>query len=217
MPNPWLLALIPVAYLIGSIPFGLIVGRAKGIDPRQAGSGNIGATNLGRLLGPKFFALTFTLDLLKGLLPAITAGAILHFAPQTPLDYLLWLLVGAAAIFGHMFSLFLSFAGGKGVATSAGVILGIFPYFTLPGLIACAAWIAIFKITRYVSVASMLGAAIFPLVYIAIGLLLYWPIARQQSPLLAFSILIPAMIVYKHRANIARLRAGTENRFAKKA
>ena len=69
MPNPWLLALIPAAYLIGSIPFGLLVGRAKGIDPRKAGSGNIGATNLGRLLGPKFFALVFTLDLLKGLVP----------------------------------------------------------------------------------------------------------------------------------------------------
>ena len=84
-------------------------------------------------------------------------------------------------------------------------------------IIACAAWIVIFKITRYVSLASMLGAAIFPLVYIAIGLALSWPIAHQQSPLLVFSVLIPAMIVYKHRANIARLRAGTENRFAKKA
>src|SRR5438132_10051434 len=106
-----LAALIVASYFLGSVPFGLIVGLSKGIDPRKAGSGNIGATNLGRLLGPKFFALVFTLDLLKGLLPVLTAGTILHFAPQTPLDYLLWLLIGAAAIFGHMFSIFLSFAG----------------------------------------------------------------------------------------------------------
>src|SRR3954468_18142979 len=95
-----LLAFVPLAYVIGSVPFGLIVGRAKGIDPRKAGSGNIGATNLGRLLGGRYFALVFTLDLLKGMIPVLAAGAILHFAPRTALDYLLWLLVGAAAIFG---------------------------------------------------------------------------------------------------------------------
>src|SRR3954451_7624896 len=114
-----LLALIPIAYLIGSVPFGLVVGLARGVDPRKSGSGNIGATNLGRLLGGRYFALVFTLDLLKGLAPVLAAGAVLHFAPRSALDYLLWLLVGAAAIFGHMFSVFLSFAGGKGVATSA--------------------------------------------------------------------------------------------------
>src|SRR6266542_4254071 len=144
MANPWLLGLIPLAYLIGSIPFGLVVGLAKGIDPRTAGSGNIGATNLGRLLGGRYFALVFTLDLLKGLLPTLTAGALIKFAPHTWHDYLLWLTVAAAAILGHMFSLFLSFKGGKGVATSAGVILGIFPYYTWAGLIAIAAWILIF-------------------------------------------------------------------------
>src|SRR5689334_23499544 len=104
-----LLILIPIGYVLGSVPFGLIVGLAKGIDPRKAGSGNIGATNLGRLLGGRYFALVFTLDLLKSMIPVLVAGAILHFAPRTALDYLLWLLVGAAAIFGHMFSVFLSF------------------------------------------------------------------------------------------------------------
>src|SRR3954452_15395809 len=118
MPRAWpLLALVPIAYLIGSIPFGLIVGLSRGVDPRTAGSGNIGATNLGRLLGGKFFALVFTLDLLKGLVPTVDAGQIFRGMPDA-LHYILWLLVGFAAIAGHMFSIFLGFKGGKGVATS---------------------------------------------------------------------------------------------------
>src|SRR6187399_560216 len=93
-----LLALIPVAYLVGSVPFGLIVGLARGVDVRQAGSGNIGATNVGRLLGGKFFALVFLLDVLKGMVPVLAAGAVLHFRAGDWLSYLLWLLVGFAAI-----------------------------------------------------------------------------------------------------------------------
>src|SRR5947209_16550046 len=95
-PQRLLLILIPFAYLIGSIPFGLIVGLSKGIDPRKAGSGNIGATNLGRLLGAKFFALVFTLDLLKGLIPVAIAAMLLRRASSslTQKDFLLWLLVG---------------------------------------------------------------------------------------------------------------------------
>src|SRR5688572_17372282 len=113
--------LVPVAYLLGSIPFGLIVGRAKGVDPRKAGSGNIGATNVGRLLGKKFFAIVFVLDLLKGLLPMLAAAYVLRGMEESNRKYLLWLAVGFAAIAGHMFSLFLGFKGGKGVATSTGV------------------------------------------------------------------------------------------------
>src|SRR5688572_33501308 len=109
--------LVPIAYLLGSIPFGLIVGKSKGIDPRKAGSGNIGATNIGRLLGKKFFAIVFTLDLLKGFAPMFAAGWVLRDAPEDRTKYLLWLTVGLAAILGHMFSVFLGFKGGKGVAT----------------------------------------------------------------------------------------------------
>src|SRR5688500_3543146 len=126
--------LIPIAYVLGSIPFGLIVGKSKGVDPRTAGSGNIGATNVGRLLGKRFFLLVFLLDLLKGMLPMLAAKWILRDAPEEPKTYLLWLLVGFTAILGHMFSLFLGFKGGKGVATSSGVVLGLFPYFTIPGV-----------------------------------------------------------------------------------
>src|SRR5258707_8361593 len=107
-----LLAVVPAAYVAGSVPFGLMVGLSRGIDPRKAGSGNIGATNVGRLLGGKFFAIVFILDLLKGLLPTVAAGALLaHFrassAGYRAPDYLLWLLVAFAAICGHMFSIFL--------------------------------------------------------------------------------------------------------------
>src|SRR5437773_1115482 len=108
-----ILALIPIAYFIGSIPFGLIVGKSKGVDPRTAGSGNIGATNVGRLLGKKFGLLVFALDLLKGFLPVALISVILHGSTPTSRDFFLWLLVGFAAIAGHMFSVFLKFKGGK--------------------------------------------------------------------------------------------------------
>ena len=212
--------LVPVAYVLGSIPFGLMVGRMKGVDPRKAGSGNIGATNVGRLLGKRFFFLVFALDLLKGLLPMLAAGALLHAGSGAAHDaktYVLWLLVGFAAIVGHMFSLFLGFKGGKGVATSSGVILGLFPYFTVPGAVALLAWFAVFKSSRYVSLASIIAAVAFPIAYAGIGVVLGWPLLREQLPLLVFAVLVAAMIVYKHRSNIARLRAGTESRFEPRA
>src|ERR1700743_188965 len=123
-----ILLLLHVGYLVGSVPFGLIVGLARGVDPRKAGSGNIGATNVGRLLGGKYFALVFTLDLLKGLLPMVAADAVgdRNFPAPGAAEYGLWLSVGIAAIIGHMFSVFLRFKGGKGVATSAGLIVGLF-------------------------------------------------------------------------------------------
>ena len=207
--------LIPAAYVLGSVPFGLIVGKSKGIDPRTAGSGNIGATNVGRLLGKRFFFMVFLLDLLKGMLPMLAAGWVLRGAPQEPKTFALWLVVGFAAILGHMFSLFLGFKGGKGVATSSGVVLGLFPYFTIPGLVCLLLWFVTFKLTRYVSLASILAAVAFPAVYIATGLVWRppWPVFGAQWPLLAFAVLIALMIVWKHRGNIARLRAGTEHQF----
>jgi glycerol-3-phosphate acyltransferase PlsY len=208
--------LIPAAYLLGSVPFGLMVGRAKGIYPRLAGSGNIGATNLGRLLGKRFFFLVFALDMLKGMLPMVLAGWILRDRPPERLTYVLWLLVAFAAIAGHMFSLFLGFKGGKGVATSCGVLLGLWPYYTLPGSVALVVFIVTFKVSRYVSLGSILAALSFPLAYAAIGLARGWDILGTQLPLLLFGVLIAAMIVVKHRTNLARLRAGTESKFVKK-
>src|SRR5688500_1291925 len=214
----WLTILIPFAYLVGSIPFGLIVGRWRGVDPRTAGSGNIGATNVGRLLGRRYFFLVFTLDLLKGMGPMLAASAIVHRVPGPSRDaglHLLWLLFGFAAVLGHMFSAFLKFSGGKGVATSLGVALGLVPYFTLPVLVSAAVFVAAFAATRYVSVGSMAGACAFPVAYLALGTARGWDMTGDQFPLTIFAVLIAAMIVYKHRGNIARLRAGTESRFAR--
>jgi glycerol-3-phosphate acyltransferase PlsY len=210
-----LLALVPVAYLVGSVPFGLIVGLARGVDVRTAGSGNIGATNVGRLLGGKFFALVFVLDVLKGLVPMLVAGSVLHFRGGDRLGYLLWLLVGFASILGHMFSVFLRFKGGKGVATSTGVILGLWPYYTLPGLVGAAVWGAVFKSSRIVSLASVAGAVAFPVAYAVIGLALGWDVLGVQLPLLTFAVVVAGLIVFRHRSNIARLRAGTEHRFVR--
>src|SRR5687768_3304066 len=211
-----LLLLIPIAYLVGAIPFGLFVGLSRGIDVRTAGSGNIGATNVGRLLGKPFFFLVFFLDLLKSLIPMAIASWIVGGIPEARRDwplYLAWLLVGFAAVIGHMFSVFLRFKGGKGVATSAGVVLGLYPYFTLAGLAVIGVFVIVFFATRYISLGSIVAACAFPLAYFAIGKLRHWPVTGDQLPLLVFAIVMGGLIVWKHRSNIARLRAGTENRF----
>jgi glycerol-3-phosphate acyltransferase PlsY len=208
-----MLLLAAVAYVMGSIPFGLIVGRLKGIDPRTAGSRNIGATNVGRLLGGRYFAIVFLLDMLKGMLPMVAGGLIIHNQPPSHLHFVLWLMIGFAAIAGHMFSLFLGFKGGKGVATGAGVALGVFPYFTFPALVALLAFAAVVFITRIVSLASMTGAVILPIAYVVIGWFLKWDVFGTQLPLLIFAVLLCGLIIYRHRANIARLRAGTEPKF----
>src|SRR5688500_5602418 len=168
----WLIVLIPIAYLVGSVPFGLVVGKWRGVDPRKAGSGNIGATNVGRLLGKRYFLLVFSLDLLKGMLPMLVASAIVHRLPEAQRDrgvYVLWLLVAFAAVLGHMFSAFLKFTGGKGVATSLGVALGLAPPVTLPALVAVVVFAAAFALTRYVSLGSVVGACSFPVSYRALG------------------------------------------------
>jgi glycerol-3-phosphate acyltransferase PlsY len=205
-----LLFLTPLAYLSGSIPFGLLVGKAKGIDVRKAGSGNIGATNVGRVLGKKFFWLVFGLDMLKGLVPSLTAGWIIGFSPGDWQDYLLWLIVAFAAILGHVFSVFLRFKGGKGVSTSAGAMVGIWPYFTYPAVAAMAIFTLVFLAFGYISLASMIGAVAFCAAYVAIGSLMGWDIWREQSPLLIATVMLAVLIIYKHRANIRRLVAGTE-------
>src|SRR5437868_1776433 len=170
------LLFVLAAYLIGSIPFGLLVGLSRGVDPRMAGSGNIGATNVGRLLGGRFFALVFVLDLLKGLIPTAIVAVQLHGTGLTRDHFILWLLIGFGAIAGHMFSLFLKFKGGKGVATSAGVMLGLYPYFTLPGVCAIGAFLIVFFIWRYISLGSIVGAMVLPVAYLTIGISRRWPI-----------------------------------------
>lgn len=214
--TPALLLLIPIAYLVGSIPFGLIVGLLRGVDVRTTGSGNIGATNVGRVLGKPFFFLVFFLDLLKSLVPMAIASWIVSRIPAGDRDrtlHLTWLLVGFAAVMGHMFSVFLRFKGGKGVATSAGVVIGLYPYFTLAGLAVVGVFMIVFFLTRYVSLGSVAAACAFPLLYVAIGMVRGWSVTGDQLPLLVFAVVMSGLVIWKHRTNIARLRAGTESRF----
>jgi acyl phosphate:glycerol-3-phosphate acyltransferase len=211
-----LLILIPLSYLLGSIPFGLLVGLAKGIDVRTAGSRNIGATNVRRLLGNKFGYLVFFLDLGKSFVPMVIASLIVRHIPnQNWQVYLLWLSVGFAAVLGHMFSVFLKFKGGKGVASSAGMMLGLYPYYTTPGLIAIGIFVVVLILGNMISLGSIVAAGLFPVIYLLLGLYKNWPVFGSQLPLLIFACLIAILIALKHRTNIARIRAGTENKFRK--
>jgi glycerol-3-phosphate acyltransferase PlsY len=207
---------IVIAYLLGSVPFAFLIARAHGKDLRTIGSGNIGATNLARALGRKWGYICFVLDVLKGLIPMVAVRAIAG-TPDKPALVVLWLVVGAAAIVGHVFPITLGFKGGKGVATSFGVALGLWPYFTLPGLIALAVWVTVVLIWRYVSLASICGAVMFPVALLTgIVIVPAWT-ASALWPLLIAAVAIPTMVVIRHRENIKRLLAGTESKIRDKS
>jgi glycerol-3-phosphate acyltransferase PlsY len=209
-----------LGYLLGAIPFGLLIGLAKGIDIRKQGSGNIGATNVGRILGRKWGYICFVLDVAKGLVPVLWAGAFLRRTAEmttsdgtlSQLGQLAWLAMGAGCILGHIFSVYLRFRGGKGVATSLGVILGVWPYFTLTAVVVLAIWVGVWGMWRYVSLASITAAVAFPIAFVALILRLeQWAFA-DLIVLFVFSCLIAVLVVVRHRSNITRLLAGTENR-----
>jgi glycerol-3-phosphate acyltransferase PlsY len=206
---------IIAAYLLGSVPFAFLIAWAHGKDLRTIGSGNIGATNLARAVGRPWGYFCFALDMLKGLAPMAIMGAVIG-VPDNPLFLSLWLLVGIAAILGHVFPVYLRFRGGKGVATSFGVALGLWPYFTLCALIALVVWIAVVLIWHYVSLASICAAVTFP-VALALGILTIrdWH-STNLWPLLIAAVGIPILVIVRHRENIRRLAAGTENRIHSK-
>ena len=213
--------LVLVGYLVGAIPFGLVVGLARGVDVRKSGSGNIGATNVGRVLGRPWGFLVFALDMLKGLIPTAAAGFIItrYLWPGVQVSQdagaaLLWITVAAAGIIGHMFPVYLRFRGGKGVATSLGVLLGIYPYFTLPVLLAFALWIVLTLTTRYVSVGSMAAATAFPIIFALVAWYKRrdWGDVQSLWPLYVFGVVLAALVVYRHRGNLKRLTEGTEPR-----
>jgi glycerol-3-phosphate acyltransferase PlsY len=188
------LILVIIAYFLGSIPTGLLLARAAGVDIRTSGSGNIGATNVYRTLGRSVGVMTLVGDCLKGLLPVLAAR------------YLglsdLWIAaVGLAAFLGHVYTIFLGFKGGKGVATALGVFLGVAPLAVVGAL---AVFIAVVWKTRYISLGSITAAAVMP------GLV---AVVDRRPPLVLMAVVIAALVVWKHRENIQRLRAGTENRF----
>jgi len=192
------LLLIIASYFIGAIPTGVILAKAfAGRDIRQEGSGNIGATNVTRVLGKKVGALTLVGDLLKGFLP-VWAG----FAITGSINVAC--LMGLAAFLGHLFPIYLGFKGGKGVATALGVFLFLSPSVVLIEVVIFAAAVAIWK---YVSLGSMLAAGTMPV-------LLY--LLSYPMPVVLLSILFAILIIIKHRSNIQRLLSGTESKVGKK-
>ncbi|MHC4560420.1 MAG: glycerol-3-phosphate 1-O-acyltransferase PlsY [Planctomycetota bacterium] len=205
---------IVASYLLGSIPFGLLIAKAHGKDLRAIGSGNIGATNVSRALGRKWAYFCFVLDVLKGLVPMLTTMFIAE--PDSVVMLWLWLAVGCAAILGHIFPIYLKFKGGKGVSTSFGVLLGLWPYFTVCASFFAVTWVVVVLTWRYVSLASIAASIIFPLVLImAIILTPSWDFVSLW-PLLIVATAIPLMVIIRHRENIKRLLAGTESKISKR-
>ena len=204
------------SYLLGSIPFGLLIGKAYGVDIREQGSGNIGATNLGRALGKRWAVAAFLLDFSKGILPTLAA---LYVTVEDSDERLyLGILAGTAAILGHTFPLYLRFRGGKGVATTLGVITGVAPPATV---LAGIVWLGVYLKTRTVSISSLATGATLPLGIWGTELLYqqtYFTLLYQQTDFTArivFSIAIAALIFLRHRTNIVRILRGEELTFKK--
>jgi acyl phosphate:glycerol-3-phosphate acyltransferase len=203
----WLLIVV-LSYLIGSIPWGYLFARSKGIDIRQHGSGNIGAANVLRVMGKKWGYLVFLCDFFKGFL-SVKLGSLI--AALFLVNLVLGSVIAAiACVLGHDYPIWLGFKGGKGIATLAGAVLVLFPplVFVSFGVI----WIAVFLIGRYTSLASISAAVALP---ISVPLI----VAKTETDfllLVCFSVLMGALAIWRHRSNIVRLLNGTENRFGRK-
>lgn len=194
MPGLQDLSLVFIAYLIGSIPFGLLISRAVGrVDIRQHGSGNIGTANVLRIMGKRAAALTLVGDLLKGFLPVL--AALLLGGSE-----FLVAGVGMAAVLGHNWSIYLRFTGGKGVATSFGVLVAMTP---LPALFGLLIWIAVLLVFRYTSLAALTASVCIPAVIF---------LSSGFGPYFVFSLVAALLIFIRHQDNIKRIFAGTEHR-----
>lgn len=200
------------AYLISSIPFGVLVARAKGVDIRKVGSGNVGATNVGRVLGKKWGYLVLALDALKGAVPmviarfAIKGDALPAWGPATANFVLLG--AGLACMLGSVAPIYLGFRGGKGVATSLGIVLAV-PHLAAAGALALVGYVSARFSTGFVSLGSISAAILLPLGVVLTGKLFGWPLS-ENYPLLILTGLMAGVVLFRHRANIARLLAGTE-------
>jgi acyl phosphate:glycerol-3-phosphate acyltransferase len=204
---PWLLIAVS-SYLLGSIPWGFLFARAKGVDIRQKGSGNIGAANAFRVMGKKWGYLVFICDFLKGFL-AVEISLLLATWFQVNLG-LGSIIAGIMCIVGHDYPAWLGFKGGKGIATLAGVLLAVFS--PLVCISFGAVWVVVFLIARYTSLASIVAVATLPLAAAA-----FVSKSEPDFPfLIGFCILMAALALWRHRSNIVRLLNRTENRFGKK-
>ena len=198
-----------LAYLIGALPFGYIIGKLKGIDIRDHGSGNIGATNVRRTLGKKFAILCFALDFLKGFIPVLIVNILIRQQVLKLTDIAI-ILVAFASVIGHMWPVYLKFKGGKGVSTIAGILLAIAP---LSLLTAGIAWIIVFYSSRYVSLASISATVILPVTAFFLSKMEIYPLSMPLQLMLVF---LSLLVIVRHIGNIKRLINGTENRFEKK-
>lgn len=205
-----LLGVFGASYFLGSIPNGYLAGRLAGIDIRQHGSGNIGATNVLRILGKPWGFIVFFLDALKGFLAVRLALHIVAYSPAlSPYADLFAIFAAASCVVGHSFPVWLGFKGGKGVATSAGAIFGVMP---LAAASIFVVWLIVFWATRYVSLASMIAASALPF---AVAVMT-WTGLTHGSVLLYFSAAMTALVLWRHRSNMSRLLSGTEQRFERK-
>lgn len=195
--------LLLISYLLGAIPTSYLAARwFGGIDLREHGSRNLGATNLYRALGWRVAAPVGLFDVAKGAIPVLVFGPMLPGVPLFPT----W--CGLAAVVGHVYSVFVGFNGGKGVATAAGMLLGLAPQALGVALVT---WVILVRSTGYVSLGSVAAAVVFPLADYALS-----P-ARRTAPAVALDLAVAAFVVWKHRANIRRLMNGTESRFGRRA
>jgi len=236
MPPYFLIPLLVLgSFLMGSVPFGFLIARLKGIDLREHGSGNIGATNLGRVLGRRYFFLCFVLDFTKGLTPTLIAGSMLGslgYMDIPAADAWAWLAVMFAAPIGHMYTPWLGFKGGKGVATGLGALIGVMPAMTIPAAGAAVVFIVVVSLWRMIGPASVAAAASLPL-WTWQSFRLYETtqerrigsqtqfadlpasdlklmVENQGVPFLIAATVLAIIIIYKHRDNLKRAMAGTE-------
>lgn len=208
----WLIifAFCALGYLFGSFPAGYIAGRMAGVDVRSLGSGNIGATNVLRVLGKRWGYAVFFVDAFKGFAAVrLTFFFVKGLPAAQPYAEYFGILTAVMCIVGHTFPVWLGFKGGKGVATSAGALFGLMP-FVVPFIVVI--WVIVFETTRYVSVASIVGATSLPIV---VALFLRWKFL-EGAALFYFSILIALLVLWRHRSNFSRLLNGTEQRFTRK-
>ncbi len=202
-----LIVIVLLSYLVGSIPTSIIVGKIlRGIDIREYGSGNAGATNTFRVLGWKAGVFVIAVDIGKGVFATLVISKLNLTGVPLLASTLLQIIAGVSAVCGHIWTVFAGFRGGKGVSTAAGMIIALYP---IAFLICIAIFTIVLFTTRYVSVSSMIAAVSLPIVFVVLQQIGHQPVS---SPLLVLSLIMAGLIIFTHRANIRRLLNGTENR-----
>lgn len=201
---------IAAAYLIGSIPFGFLVGKMRGVDVRTVGSKNIGATNVFRTVGRKWGLLAFACDFLKGFIPTLVAKCYAVSDKDASLMVYLPLAVGVACVIGHMFTCFMKFKGGKGIATGFGMLVALLPLLVLAAFML---FLAIVCTSHYISLGSICAATFLLATVWFPCATLSNPDGFRNLPQCVMVSFVAAFAIWKHRTNISRLLSGTENRF----